>query len=386
MSEEVVLAGHIALDILPAIQEGVSFKDFFVPGRLQQVGPAHLATGGCVLNTGLALHKLGMKTRMMGKVGNDEFGQSILNLIRREGPSLTQYIRVDPESQSSYTLALNIPGYDRVLLNFPGINDTFHAEDIEPDSLSGARLFHFGYPPLMKRMIDNDGEELVTLMKTAKSKGLITSLDMSMPGSTSDVTKVDWRKLMTRTLPHVDIFLPSIEEILFMFEPETYQKLLKESENEEIIGLITSDIISRVADQILALGSTVAVIKVGHKGLYLKTSSRKLLGNEWIKRELWAPCYKTKVVGTTGSGDCTIAGFLAGILKQLPPDQVLNSAVAVGACSVESNDATGAIVPWEQVQQRIRSGWERLNLQDRPGGFIWSDNLQLWAGSNEQER
>jgi sugar/nucleoside kinase (ribokinase family) len=386
MTLEVVVAGHVALDILPEIQEGISFHDFFAPGRLQQVGPVHLATGGAVLNTGLALHRLGMRPRMVAKLGGDDFGQSTLNLIRRAGPGLDRFIRVVAGTQSSYTLALNIPGYDRVLLNFPGTNDTFGPEDIDPESLSGAKLFHFGYPPLMKRMMENDGEELVTMMKNVKAKGLITSLDMSMPGSTSEAAKIDWRKLLARTLPHVDVFLPSFEEILFMLEPETYRTLLGESGNEDVIERISADSVSRVADQILALGSQIAVIKAGHRGLYMKTSPTARFGSEWGSRELWAPCYKTKVVGTTGSGDCTIAGFLAGLLKQLPPDQALNGAVAVGACSVESDDATSAIIPWARVRQRVAAGWERLHAGNCPEGFVWSDKMQLWTGPNEQKR
>ena len=51
---DVVVAGHICLDIIPTIpHERIEFE----PGRLLQVGPAVLSTGGAVSNTGLALHR-----------------------------------------------------------------------------------------------------------------------------------------------------------------------------------------------------------------------------------------------------------------------------------------------------------------------------------------
>jgi hypothetical protein len=57
---DAVVAGHICLDVIPDLatsQDG--FEQRFRPGHLVEVGPAAIATGGAVSNTGLALHKLG---------------------------------------------------------------------------------------------------------------------------------------------------------------------------------------------------------------------------------------------------------------------------------------------------------------------------------------
>lgn len=71
---------------------------------------------------------------------------------------------------------------------------------------------------------------------------------------------------------------------------------------------------------------------------------------------LFAPCFQTDVVGTTGTGDTTIAGFLAAYLHGETPQQTATIAVAAGACCTESLDATSAIPCLIQLQQRIRSG------------------------------
>ena len=96
-------------------------------------------------------------------------------------------------------------------------------------------------------------------------------------------------------------------------------------------------------------------LKLGEDGFYVRTADR----------EFHAPCFKTKVVGTTGSGDCTIAGFLAGWLKGLPLEEIVTSAVAVGACNVEAADATSGIIPWDKVQARVKAGWPRLESRIR---------------------
>ncbi len=51
---------------------------------------------------------------------------------------------------------------------------------------------------------------------------------------------------------------------------------------------------------------------------------------------MWAPCFDVEVVGTTGSGDATIAGFLSALLRDASPEEAMTMAVAVGACNVEA--------------------------------------------------
>ena len=69
---------------------------------------------------------------------------------------------------SSYTLIFSSPGVDRAFLHYPGPNDTFCAADVSDEALTGARIFHFGYPPLMRRMFLDAGSELATLFRRAR--------------------------------------------------------------------------------------------------------------------------------------------------------------------------------------------------------------------------
>ncbi|MGZ3675869.1 MAG: carbohydrate kinase family protein, partial [Ktedonobacterales bacterium] len=68
MDRPIAVAGHICLDVIPAMS-GAS--DALRPGALVHVGPAQFATGGTVANVGLALHRLGMRPRLIGKIGDD---------------------------------------------------------------------------------------------------------------------------------------------------------------------------------------------------------------------------------------------------------------------------------------------------------------------------
>jgi sugar/nucleoside kinase (ribokinase family) len=326
MQTDVIVAGHICLDIIPAFERPVTLE----PGKLFKIGPATFVTGGAVSNTGIALHRLGVSTAMMGKVGDDLIGRAIVEYLRSIKPALAGGMIVIPGETSSYSIVISPPRTDRTFLHCTGANDTFAAEDIVYDQLAGAKLFHFGYPTLMRSMYADGGRQMETIFQRVKQLGLMTSLDMSYPDPKSEAAQVDWPAWMERVLPQVDIFLPSLDETQFMLRTHAGP----------------SEISHRLRDW----GARIAGVKLGDQGLYVC----------WPDRELHEPCFAVNVVGTTGSGDATIAGFLAGILHGLPPEEVMTMAVAVGACCCEAADATTGVRPRAEVWQRIKSGWGRL--------------------------
>ena len=58
---------------------------------------------------------------------------------------------------------------DRIFLHCTGANDTFGYEDVNYGIVGTAKIFHFGYPPLMKKVYRNDAAELTRIFKKAKS-------------------------------------------------------------------------------------------------------------------------------------------------------------------------------------------------------------------------
>jgi sugar/nucleoside kinase (ribokinase family) len=362
---DIVVAGHICLDIILTFAGCKGRVDeFLVPGKLVNVGPPVLSTGGAVSNAGLALYRLGVPTRLMGKVGDDLFGRAILDILRGYDRALADGMLVVSGEHSSYSIIISPPGVDRIILHCPGANDTFGADDVAYEKLASARVFHFGYPPIMRRMFVDGGQALATMMRRVKEQGLTTSLDMAKPDPDSQAGRADWPALLARVLPYVDLFLPSLDEILFMLDRPRFERMPQSA------GSLDSALLGELSERLLQLGAAVVVLKLGDQGLYMRTThdTERLaaLGRGapqdlslWKGRELHAPCFQVNVVGTTGSGDCTIAGFLAGLLHELPPEDVMTSAVAVGACSVERADATSGVPSWSAVQERIRSGWER---------------------------
>jgi sugar/nucleoside kinase (ribokinase family) len=181
-SLDVVVAGHICVDVTLELDSAHTDVSAIVcPGRLTHVGPARLSLGGAVANTGLALHRLGVKTALRGLIGDDWLGETLLSTLRRQDPLLAEHMRTVAGRDSSYTIVISPPGIDRAFLHCPGANDFFVADDLDLELIRQARWLHFGYPPLMQSILSDGGRALASQFNRIQQAGVYVSLDMAMP-------------------------------------------------------------------------------------------------------------------------------------------------------------------------------------------------------------
>lgn len=382
-----VAAGHICVDLHPNLSHlpAGQFSTLFQPGRLINTGPMHFSTGGSVSNTGLALHRLGVNTRLMGKLGQDFLADIVRGIAAGYDPRLPEGLTADPGVPTSYTVVITPPDLDRIFLHCPGANDAFTAADLNPEIIRQAAVFHFGYPPLMRHMYQQGGAELARVMRLAREAGAATSLDMAFPDPSSPAGRAPWLEILGSALPYVDIFQPSIEELLFMLRRQQYEDLLQQTRGR-ILDALTPALLHDVSSQLLDMGTKIVALKLGDRGFYLRTSAiaaaigrLPLDASAWADVEVWAPCFRVQVVGTTGSGDATIAGLLAAMLRGFSPRQAVNMAVAVGACNVEAADATSGIRTWEDTLARLAAGWPRLPLDLHSAGWKLDSENGVWS-------
>ncbi|MEP7291823.1 MAG: PfkB family carbohydrate kinase, partial [Chloroflexota bacterium] len=245
---DIIVAGHLCLDLLPEM-EHVLLSDLTSPGHLFETGPMRFSTGGAVSNTGLALHRLGVNVRLMSNRGDDLIGRMIVSFLEARDPVLGQHIRARQGVASSYTVVLSPEKVDRIFLHCTGTNAEFASEDIDYVLVEQAKLFHLGYPALLPGLTANDGNELTRLFQRVKDAGAITSLDTSLPDPEGASGRVHWRTVLQRTLPYVDIFVPSFEEALFMLHADEYQRWSSQSLNH-----VSVDYLNALADELFTMG------------------------------------------------------------------------------------------------------------------------------------
>jgi sugar/nucleoside kinase (ribokinase family) len=384
-----VIAGHICLDILPDFEAaaGRALQSLFIPGTLVQIGAAQFSGGGPVSNTGLALHHLGIPVHLIAKVGEDPFGGILKAIVQGRGPELAGGLITDPHGVTSYSIIISNRATDRIFLHCTGENDRFGPEDIDPQLVKKADLFHFGYPPALQRMYRDGGRDFAAVMQSAKAAGATTSLDMSLPDPDSESGRTDWRPIYQSVLPCVDIFLPSLDELLYTLRRDLFKQM---SSRGPLLPQTTPGLLEDLCGELMQMGVGIVVVKMGNRGVYVRTASENRLGaagrsrpeagSGWAGRERWIPCFKVGVVGTTGSGDSTIAGFLAGLLRRTSLEEALRMAVAVGACNVEAADSLSGLRTWDETRDRVASGWEQLPLAIEGPGWDWDDSMKMWIG------
>lgn len=371
MSKKVIVAGHICIDITPIFPDKKTAKldDILSPGKLVQTGAADVHTGGAVANTGLALKILGADVSLMGKVGCDAFGDMICNILKKYDAD--EHMIHSAEESTSYSVVLAVPGIDRIFLHNPGANNTFRANDIPSDALCDAVLFHFGYPPLMRAMYENDGKELAHLMQSVRAAGVATSLDMAAIDADTEAGKLDWNGILKRVLPHVDFFVPSVEELCFMLDKKRFAEWQKRAEGKDITEILDIEKdVKPLAEICMSYGVKVLLIKCGAPGMFYKTAGCERLSEisprigldvtAWADKEGFEASYvPEQILSGTGAGDTSIAAFLACVLNGETPQTAMQLATATGACCVTSYDALGGLKPLEELKEKIRNGWKK---------------------------
>lgn len=387
MKYDVICAGHMCVDMTPAfpVDGETNLKQMFVGGRQLEVGNMAFTTGGSATNTGLGLVKLGVKTALMGKIGGDINGRTLMELLDKQGAT-TEYLSVAKEENTSYSVVLAVPGNDRIFLHSSAVNDTFTAADINYEVVRNAKLMHFGYPPLMEKMFVSGGTELEKVLMLAKEAGVTTSVDWAYPPPGSLAAQQDWREILEKTLPYTDIFTPSLEELLLLLETPLYHEL--KSKNDDILEVFDVDYLPVLGKLLVDAGAKIVVIKCGTLGYYVKTAGAKALSHlgrakpgkvsEWADKEVLSGIYTVDhVVSATGAGDTSIAGFLTAFLKGASLERAVDMACATGAVCTTAFGAVDAIVPYEEIENKVDSGWPKRETNYKTSYFIKNETINM---------
>jgi sugar/nucleoside kinase (ribokinase family) len=310
---DVLCVGQLAADILVRPVERV---DFGVDTR--RVDGIDIKSGGDGLNVALGLAKLGHRVGFCGKVGTDQLGSYLADVIRAAGIDDRGLTRAAGTTTCACLVLIN-GGGDRAFFYHGGANEQFSAADIDDRLAAEASIVHVGGTYLLPRF---DGEGAARLFQRARAAGRITSMDV-----TWDVTG-RWLSVIEPCLPHLSFFMPSIREA------------------ERIAG--TSDP-ARIAEFFEARGVGTSVVKLGEKGCYVKPRG---------KPGFSVPSFPTRVVDTTGAGDSFVAGFLAGVLKGWDLGRTASFACAVAALNIRKVGATGGIPTFEEAERFMERGGE----------------------------
>lgn len=326
----VLLAGHLCLDLIPALPGPPSL----VPGDLWTTGPLTLQPGGCLANTGTALLDLGVTVALRADVGDDGAADTLRSLMQARGFDVSGLRHT--RGSTSYSVVVQPPGQDRTFWHHVGANASFDGSAVR---FAAQRMLHIGYPTLLPALVGDDGGPLLDLLRRGRTHGLATSVDLAVVPGPTDSTRRLWRTVLPRVLPEIDVITPSFDDLATALG--------------EIEGTSpTPESLRQEARKLVDRGAAIALVSGGSAGFGLAAGDAARFAGagpviaglpaEWHGTVFSAPA--AAVAGhaaTTGAGDCATAGFLAALLRGDPPTAAVAGAAASALARI-SGAAPGA--------------------------------------------
>jgi sugar/nucleoside kinase (ribokinase family) len=283
-------------------------------GRLALVERMELHTGGCAANTGAALARLGVDTAIIGKVGNDGFGDFIVRRLAEQGAD-TRGVVHDAVTATSATMVMVHSDGERSFVHYYGTNATLSLADVDMDLALASPILHVAGTLLMPAM---DGEPVAQLLSRAKEAGITTALDTAWD------TSGQWMELVGLSLPYVDYFLPSMEEARMLAD-----------------GI---ESVESIADCFLERGVGVVALKMGEAGCFVASRD----GTRFR-----VPAMQVTAVDALGAGDAFVAGFLLGLVQKRDLMTCARLGNVVGGCCVSALGATTGVRDFDTTMQML---------------------------------
>lgn len=255
-----------------------------------------LEMGGSCLIFASQAAKLGLKTAVVGKVGNDQFGRLVLNTLEESGV-LTEYIETVKYEKTGISVELN-KGNDRAILTYNGTIDAVSINDVSDELLKKIRHLHIGSYFLMKKF----QPYYSSIIKRLKQYGATVSLDTNWDPDEN------WDSGLNDIMPYVDIIIL----------------------NENEIKSIANNIDLKQAVKNICEIVPIVIVKKGEDG-----ASAYVNGIEFRSDAITG-----EVEDTIGAGDSFDGGFIYGFLTGKTIEKSLKIACICGSLNVRKSGGT----------------------------------------------
>lgn len=316
---DVISLGELLIDFV-ATESGVSLLEASTFNKTPGGAPLHVAVG---------LAHLGISCGLMGKVGDDIFGNYLERTLQENGVE-TSALRFSDRAHT--TMAFTSPDMgsksDSVFCHHPGADTLFEPDEIDAELIRKARIFHFGSGSLANEPLCS-----ATLkgIKIAREVGLLISYAPN---------------LRLALWPDPDIAREG------MLTGWLYAHVIKVNK-AELLFLAQEDNPDMAAHRLWHHDLRLLVVTNGAAGCVYYTQAHR--GR--------MPGFAVEAVDACGAGN----GFVAGLLARLVQDkhlfedveqveQALRYANAVGALTTTQYGVLSALPTPERVDALLKTG------------------------------
>jgi sulfofructose kinase len=291
---EVVGMGLNSVDFISVVPE------FPAPNSKMKMLQFSKQGGGQVATAMVALSRWGVKTKYIGKVGEDELGQFSLHSIREEGVDVSS-VTIEPDASNQFAMIIvDGPTGERTILWNRDERLMYREGDLRREEVCSGKLVHL------------DGHDIhaaLQCVRWAKEAGIPTVVDLD---------KVD--PLTSELIKKIDFIVTSSRFPLLYTGISDREKALLELQKHT---------------------SGFLCATLGHEGAMAIVDGKIL----------YAEGFKLKAVDTTGAGDVFHAGFIYGLLQNWEVVEILKFANAVAALKCRNLGGRKGIPTLEEVQR-----------------------------------
>jgi len=265
-------------------------------GELSTVEQFLKRVAGAELNVATGLARLGLNVGWVSRVGDDSFGQFVVDSLKKEGIDAAG-VTLDSRFATGFQLKSKVEnGTDPIVEYFRKGSAASHlsADDYHPDYFSSARHLHLS--GVAAALSASSYELLEYAASSMKAQGKTISFDPNLRPVLWN-SEAEMIEKLNRLAFQADWVLPGLKEGMI---------LTGEKSPEDI------------ADFYLNQGVKAVVLKTGADGAWFKTAEGEKGAVAAIKID--------NVVDTVGAGD----GFAVGVISALLEGKTLTQAVARG--------------------------------------------------------
>jgi sulfofructose kinase len=289
---------------LNAIDTLIPLPHYPALGSKVEFHSANILPGGQVASAVIACQQWGLRTRYVGKVGEDRFADIHRAEFAEAGVEAHLFTAAGCASQQAFILVDDIG--ERTVLWKRDNNLTLRPAEIKQEWIVEARALHV------------DGHDTAAAIQAAmwaKASGVpvIADLDEVYPG-------------VQGLLGNIDYLIAS----------------------RDIPGRLTGEANLRVALRALQAryGCRLTAATLGHEGVIAWDGSQFH----------YAATFRVESVDTTGAGDIFHAGFIYGLLQGWPLARQLDFACAAAALNCKAIGARGGIQSVQAIENLVSTG------------------------------
>lgn len=305
-----------ALDVVCLGLSVVNFPVFPVDERIFQfdvtpVQPITLLPGGDAANQAIVTSKLGLRSALITRRGDDDFGRIMLSLMQSHGDDIElSGVSVDSKAATGVCAMMIKEDGQRHFCSHKGALLGMTTEHVDMALVKRAKVL--SYAGMFSMSSLDPG--IPALFRQAREWGLTTVADTKYDRRGMELSRIE------KALPNIDYFFPSIDEAAAIAGERDPEKIAK---------------------AFLDAGAHHVGVKLGGDGCYYQDSTQAF----------FLPAMRCTVLDTTGAGDNFMSGFITGLAHGWDAKTCCAFGSAAAALCVGQIGPTGAVQSFEQVKE-----------------------------------